>query len=78
MKFQTVAKYEPLYSKPMTVGWGEGDTMMEAVLNCIENLDYTWDDEPNCKDLYKDTYILISDGVQQGSIRLIWVINDEI
>jgi len=78
LKFQTLAKYEPLYTKTMIVGWGEGDTMMEAILNCIENLDYTWDDEPNDQDLHKDTYILVSDGKNQGSVRLSWVINDEI
>jgi len=77
-KFTSVAKYEPLYAKPMMVGAGEGDTMMEAILNCIASLDYTWDDEPNCLDLHKDTYILISDGQNTGSVRLLWVIQDEI
>ena len=73
--YKAVAKYFPtgaLLSMP--VGCGEGNTWLEALVACFEDIVYQ-DTENDLSDLDKDCEIIINFNNETARIPVIWLRN---
>jgi hypothetical protein len=73
--YKAVAKYFPTNALlSMPVGFGEGNSWLEALVACFEDIVYQ-DTENNLSDLDKDCEIIINFGNKVARIPVIWLRN---
>jgi hypothetical protein len=71
--FKAVAKYFPTNALlSMPVGCGEGNTWLEALVACFEDIVYQ-DTENDLSDLDKDCEIIINFGNKVARIPVTWL-----
>jgi hypothetical protein len=73
--FKAVAKYFPTGAiLSMPVGYGIGNTWLEALVACFEDIVYS-DTENDLSDLDKDCEIIINFGNEIARIPVTWLRN---